>query len=301
MKYHWNDLRRPAVLFVGIGLALLMAECLAAEAAAAGKLPPGAAALGYTKCVINERPSVADIAPGPTGHGKWFMGLWYHTYVTLKSFEMVDGVLAIHPRGVLVSAPHDFANTGCLPTLAGKDGFYAEFDVRLSDDDPDHWPAVWLMPVEHNGKQGDHYAGDPEGYVRYMELDVDEGSFGPGHDGHRPQLGRRFPPPGAAPPESQQFPPHPAGPHPDAHLRRELRSGAKHGYLVAGRREADQRHVALRPAHCRPAALLPDHERQLPEEEEPGLSDVRQRRAGVRPAQLFAARRTVGRVKRTTG
>lgn len=180
MKYLVNGMRAPALLFVGIGLALLMAECFAAEAAAAEKIPPGAAALGYTKCVIDERPSVADIAPGPTGHSKWFMGLWYHTYVRLKSFEMVDGVLAIHPRGVLVSAPHNFAHTGRLPTLAGKDGFYAEFDVRLSDDDPDHWPAVWLMPVEHNGKQADHYAGDPEGYVRYMEADVDEGSFGPG-------------------------------------------------------------------------------------------------------------------------
>ncbi len=179
MRYFLNGMKTPALSFVGIGL-LLMAECFAAEAAAAGKIPPGAAALGYTKCVIDERPTVTDIAPGPTGHSKWFMGLWYHTYVTLKSFEMVDGVLAIHPRGVLVSAPHDFANTGRLPTLAGKDGFYAEFDVRLSDDDPDHWPAVWLMPVEHNGKQADHYPGDPEGYVRYMELDVDEGSFGPG-------------------------------------------------------------------------------------------------------------------------
>ena len=180
MRCFSRGTRIPALLVVGIGLTLLAAEGFAAPAASPRKVPPGAAALGYTKCVIDERPSVADIAPGPTGNFKWFMGLWYHTQVSLKNYKMVDGVLAIHPRGVLVSAPHDFANTGRLPTLAGKDGFYAEFDVRLSDDDPDHWPAVWLMPVEHNGKQGDHYAGDPEGYVRYMELDVDEGSFGPG-------------------------------------------------------------------------------------------------------------------------
>jgi hypothetical protein len=180
MKCFSNGARTPAVLLVGIGWMILTAECFAAQAASPGKVPPGAAALGYTKCVIDEHPSVADIAPGPAGKFKWFMGLWYHTQVSLRNYKMVDGVLAIHPRGVLVSAPHDFSNTGLLPTLAGKDGFYAEFDVRLSDDDPDHWPAVWLMPVEHNGKNGDHYEGDPEGYIRYMELDVDEGSFGPG-------------------------------------------------------------------------------------------------------------------------
>jgi hypothetical protein len=69
---------------------------------------------------------------------------------------------------------------GQLPLLPGSKGFYVEFSVRLSDNDPDHWPAVWLMPVEHNGMKQDHYAGDPEGFERWMELDVDEGGFGPG-------------------------------------------------------------------------------------------------------------------------
>jgi hypothetical protein len=180
MKYLLNDIRPSALLRTGIGLTLVMAGCVTAQAAASGKVPPGAATLGYTKCVIDERPSVADIAPGKTGNFKWFNGLWYQPQMPSSKFEMVDGVLAVHPRGVLVSAPHDFSNQGRLPALPGKDGFYAEFEVRLSDDDPDHWPAVWMMPIEHNGKNGDHYEGDPEGYLRYMELDVDEGSFGPG-------------------------------------------------------------------------------------------------------------------------
>ncbi len=183
MRCFVNGSRTPVLLVLGIGLTLVVAGCVAAEAATTRKVPPGAAALGYTKCVIDQRPSVADIAPGKTGHFKWFNGLSYQPPAPSDKFQMVDGVLAVHPRGVLVSTPHDFSNTGRLPTLPGKDGFYVEFDVRLSDNDPDHWPAVWLLPVEHNFKNGDHYEGDPEGYVRYMELDVDEGGMGPGMAG----------------------------------------------------------------------------------------------------------------------
>jgi hypothetical protein len=36
------------------------------------------------------------------------------------------------------------------------------------------------MPVEHNRKMLDSYPGDPAGFERWMELDVDEGGFGPG-------------------------------------------------------------------------------------------------------------------------
>ena len=44
-------------------------------------VPPGAAALGYTRVLINETPTVADIAPNTTrtGHYKWFSGQWYET------------------------------------------------------------------------------------------------------------------------------------------------------------------------------------------------------------------------------
>ncbi len=183
MKYFFSGWTTPVLLGLAIGLAPFAAECFAAQAASSRKVPPGAAALGYTKCVIDEHPAVADIAPGKTGHFKWFNGLWYQPPAPGDKFQMVDGVLAVHPRGVLVSTPHDFSSTGRLPTLAGKDGFYVEYDVRLSNNDPDHWPAVWLMPIEQNGKNGDHYEGDPDGYLRYMELDVDEGGMGPGMSG----------------------------------------------------------------------------------------------------------------------
>ena len=74
---------------------------------------------------------------------------------------------------------------GLLPMLPGSSGFYVEFAERLSDNDVDHWPAVWLMPQEHNAVQADHAAGDPPRYERWMELDVDEGGFNKtGHHGN---------------------------------------------------------------------------------------------------------------------
>lgn len=151
---------------------------------AARSVPPGAAALGYTKCVIDERPCVADIAPGKSGDYKWFSGQWYNAKPpSLDHYQMVNGELALKLGGDLVSAPRDLSVPGRLPALPGDKGFYVEFDVRLSDNDPDHWPAVWLMPWEHNGRQEDSYAGDPKGFERFMELDVDEGGFGPGLTG----------------------------------------------------------------------------------------------------------------------
>jgi hypothetical protein len=150
-----------------------------ANAAVAEAVPPGAAALGYTRCLINEVPAVSDIAPGRNGNYKWFSGQWFSkTNPSPNHYMTRDHVLALKLGGNLVSAPLDFSQ-GQLPLLSGAAGFYVEFDVWLSDNDRDHWPAVWLMPAEHDGKH-DHYEGDPQGFERFMELDVDEGGFGPG-------------------------------------------------------------------------------------------------------------------------
>ena len=164
-----------------LGLTLLLSGCSAFRSTVTEPVPPGALALGFTKCVIDDHPCVADIAPGKNGDFKWFSGQWYASKPpSLDHYRMVDGVLALKLDGDLVSAPCDLSSPGHLPALPGDKGFYVEFDVRLSDNDPDHWPAVWLMPWEHNGKQEDHYEGDPKGFERFMELDVDEGGFGPG-------------------------------------------------------------------------------------------------------------------------
>lgn len=157
--------------------------CLPVLAQGTPAVPPGAAALEYTKCVIDDRPSVTDLAPGKNGDYKWFSGQWYSgAGPSLDHYAMQDGVLVLHLGGDLVSTSRDFSG-GKLPLLPGADGFYVEFAVRLSDQDPDHWPAVWMMPAEHSGKQLDKYPGDPPGFERWMELDVDEGGFGPGLTG----------------------------------------------------------------------------------------------------------------------
>ena len=156
-------------------------------------IPPGAAELGYTRLVIDERPRLADIAPGKTGNYKWFRGaVWSPTQPPLGNFTETNGVLTILQKAdgttnSLVGAPHDFAG-GALPRLAGSEGFYIEFEVSLSSNNTDHWPAVWLMPAEHNGGNGQPlgdvypniFPNDPPSYQRWMELDVDEGGFRPG-------------------------------------------------------------------------------------------------------------------------
>jgi hypothetical protein len=144
-------------------------------------IPPGAAELGYTKLVINEHPVVADISNEQHGHHKWFRNLFF-SFTPPKDgdFKMTDdGVLQIGPHVSIVSTPRDFSK-GALPVLSGAKGFYIEFEVKLSDNNIDHWPAVWALPVEHNLRQQDSYRGDPPKFERWMELDVDEGSFGPG-------------------------------------------------------------------------------------------------------------------------
>ncbi len=160
---------------------IVLAVCVLAQAADA--VPPGAAAPGYTKCILSEHPTAADIAPGRTGDYKWFSGQWYEQEgPSLDHYRTEDSVLVLSPGGDLVSTSLDFSG-GRLPLLPGPEGFYVEFEVRLSTDDPDHWPAVWLMPAEHGPKQLDQYEGDPPGYERFMEFDIDEGGFGPGLTG----------------------------------------------------------------------------------------------------------------------
>ncbi len=144
-------------------------------------VPPGAAAEAYTRCILNDTPKSEDIAPGSNGRYKWFSGQWYFgdKAPSQDHYRTEEGAIALSLGGDIVSTPRDFSQ-GILPLLSGAAGFYVEFDVRLSDNDPDHWPAVWLMPAEHNSKQADHYDPDPQGFERWMELDVDEGGFGPG-------------------------------------------------------------------------------------------------------------------------
>jgi hypothetical protein len=146
-------------------------------------VPPGAAALGYTKCVINDSPTAAEIAPGYYGNYDWFRGRGANTnqISSITNYSTVSNALTLNFTGTsldLETMQHD-ASAGALPVLAGSNGFYVEFDIQLSDNGSDHWACVWLMPVEAaNGTCC--YPPDPAGYWRWMELDVQESGWDKG-------------------------------------------------------------------------------------------------------------------------
>jgi hypothetical protein len=169
---------------VGVLTGGLMSLVLSAVTHAATVIPPGAAALGYNTCVIDEHPVAADISPGTNGKYKWFSGAVWGGQTPLSHYTTTNGVLTLSLGGGIIGTPFD-SSPGALPTLLGSKGFYIEFDAWLSDNDPDHWPALWVMPMEHDGGSynstvGDVYPGDPAGFERWMELDVDEGGFDSG-------------------------------------------------------------------------------------------------------------------------
>jgi hypothetical protein len=146
--------------------------------------PPGAQSLGYVHLVFCVTPTTADIdASGNGASAKLYTGSWYDKVSRpLSSFSMSGQTLVIANGGSVSTQTHHSLQ-GALPLLLAGAGFYVEFATRLSDNDPDHFPAVWLMPQEHNGKHSDHMPGDPAGYERWMELDVDEGGYNAGHLG----------------------------------------------------------------------------------------------------------------------
>jgi beta-glucanase (GH16 family) len=90
-----------------------------------------------------------------------------------------EGALII-PLGKGIASQTRNSTAGVLPYLPGQKGFYVEFEMRLSSNSGDHWPALWLMPAEHDLAKRDHYPPDPPGYERWMELDVHEGGFNAG-------------------------------------------------------------------------------------------------------------------------
>ena len=175
---------RSLLLAVGAVLILALDFHLMAEEAEPPKthvIPPGAAACGFNQKLFDVAPTLEDISPDRQGDYPWYSGEWCHPVPPMEKYSMTDGVLTIESGGELVSYPPDFSHPGKLPTLSGEKGFYIEFEVSTSDNDMDHWPAVWLLPIEKNRKQTDDvYDGAPAKFEHWMELDVEEGGFGPG-------------------------------------------------------------------------------------------------------------------------
>lgn len=167
-------------------LSAILLLCAASALADAVDIPFGAATANCTKLLFDERPTVSDIKANTARDAKWFSGQWYAKRPpSLDHYSMTNNVLTLEARadgtyGDLCSVPRAWPEQGLLPLLPGKTGFYVEFEVSLSDNDSDHFPAVWLMPENKRAGKMIVQPGDPAAYERWMELDVDEGGFGPG-------------------------------------------------------------------------------------------------------------------------
>ncbi|MBB4365099.1 hypothetical protein GGD65_006163 [Bradyrhizobium sp. CIR18] len=145
--------------------------------------PIGAVALKYTNVAFDFCPTLADISL--SGHGtaaKLYNGHWWTRSTPSPSLygEGPNGSLAITLGGAVTSIPKTMRGPGSLPLLPGNRGFFVEFEASLSDDHEDHFPALWLMPIEHNQRQEDSYPPDERGFERWLEIDVEEGGFSPG-------------------------------------------------------------------------------------------------------------------------
>lgn len=153
-----------------------------AQACESRPVPPGARALGYTRIAFDLCPTLSDISLDGIGNATaLYNSVWWSPKIPSPSLyaDAPDGGVTIAMGGALATVPRTMV-PGKLPLLSGSSGFYVEFETRISDNDRDHWPAVWLMPIEHNGRHEDHYPPDVARYERWQEIDVDEGGYAPG-------------------------------------------------------------------------------------------------------------------------
>jgi hypothetical protein len=110
---------------------------------------------------------------------KYYPGLYFTKVKDRGLYEQATDGIVMQRGGALATVKMN-SYPGQFPLLSGKRPFYIEAQVALSSNDRDNFPAVWLMPIEHNLRMEDVYEGDPKSFERWFELDIDEGGFGPG-------------------------------------------------------------------------------------------------------------------------
>jgi hypothetical protein len=162
----------------------LLASSLAYGAAPCSPIPVGAQALGYTTEVFYDKPSITEVSTADADTtSRWYPGTFSHTVTAnLATRELLLGSssgLALQLMGE-VSSETQSSTAGVLPFLSGATGFYVEFTMRLSSNDPDHHTGLYLLPMEHNLAKTDHLSTDPAGFERWTEIDVSEAGYGPG-------------------------------------------------------------------------------------------------------------------------
>ena len=147
-------------------------------------LPVGAEALGYTTQLFYDQPQLSEVsATGTDSTSKWYPGSFAYpiaeNLINRGHLRTVNSELAIGLGGGINSETHS-STAGALPFLSGARGFYVEFAMRLSSNDPDHFGALYLETAEHDLDKDDHLSTDPAGFERWTEIDVVETGYGPG-------------------------------------------------------------------------------------------------------------------------
>ena len=142
-------------------------------------LPQGAVAANAKELQFSFCPSINDISMSGKGVAKLYNGLYFTGPRDVSFYEMDGENLVLNLKGA-IAAIQTTGDSGELPLLSGSKPFYIEVSASISDNDPDHWPAIWLMPIEHTQKMQDVYDSSKPGYEEWLEIDIDEGGFGPG-------------------------------------------------------------------------------------------------------------------------
>lgn len=144
-------------------------------------LPKGAEALNLRTAKIDLCPRLEHVSFEPDVMAPLYNGLWWlKQQPSSKLYSNNETGYLTMLLGGNVATVNRAMKPGLAPLLPGSRSFYVEFTASLSDNDPDHWPAVWLLPVEHNVRQEDAYEGDPPKFERWLEIDVDEGGYANG-------------------------------------------------------------------------------------------------------------------------
>lgn len=142
--------------------------------------PDGATQVGALQPLFRDCPRIADVDfTGRADGSKYYAGFYSTKPKDSSFYEPADDGVVIK-RGGLLTTVKMTSYPGLFPLLSGARPFYIEAQVATSSNHQDNFPAVWLMPIEHNLRMEDVYEGDPKSFERWFELDIDEGGFGPG-------------------------------------------------------------------------------------------------------------------------
>ncbi len=142
--------------------------------------PAGATQVGARHALFRDCPRIDDVDFNGEADGhKYHAGIYFLPPRDRSLYAPADDGVIIRKGGMLATVKTS-ARPSRLPLLRGDRPFYIEAQVATSSNHRDNFPAIWLMPIEHNQRMEDVYPPDPKSFQRWFELDIDEGGFGPG-------------------------------------------------------------------------------------------------------------------------